>query len=71
MRTPERTIPAPAITPETRPFWDAAEEGRLLIKRCTACGQAHHYPRSICPFCLTDRTEWMPVSGGGSFTPTA
>ena len=65
MRAPERTIPTPAVTPETRPFWDAAEEGRLLVKRCAACGQAHHYPRSICPFCWSDRMEWMPVSGRG------
>jgi uncharacterized OB-fold protein len=65
MSAPERTIPTPAVTPETRPFWDAAEEGRLLVKRCAACGQAHHYPRSICPFCWSDRTEWMPVSGRG------
>ena len=65
MNAPERTIPTPAVSPETRPFWDAAEEGRLLVKRCAACGQAHHYPRSICPFCWSDRTEWMPVSGRG------
>jgi len=61
-----RTIPAPPVTPETRPFWDAAAAGRLVIKRCTACGRPHHYPRSICPFCWSDRTEWAPASGRGS-----
>jgi uncharacterized OB-fold protein len=60
------TIPAPSVTPETRPFWDAAAEGRLLIKTCTACGQTHHYPRSICPFCGGDRTEWRAASGRGT-----
>jgi len=66
MATSERTIPAPQVTPETRPFWDAAAEGQLLIKTCTACGQAHHYPRALCPFCFSDRTEWRPASGRGT-----
>jgi uncharacterized OB-fold protein len=66
MSAPDRTIPTPPVSPETRPFWDAAEEGRLLIKRCTACGRPHHYPRSICPFCWSDRTEWVAASGRGT-----
>ena len=33
MAGPERTIAAPSLTPETRPFWEAAAAGRLLIKR--------------------------------------
>jgi uncharacterized OB-fold protein len=66
MSPQERTIPTPPVSPETRPFWDAAEEGRLLVKRCTACGRLHHYPRSICPFCWSDRTEWVPASGRGT-----
>ncbi len=63
MSGPERKIPAPPITPEARPFWDAAAGGRLLIKKCAACGQLHHYPRSICPFCGSDRTDWREASG--------
>ncbi len=30
----------------TRAYWDAAAEGRLLIRRCGDCGRAHHYPGS-------------------------
>ncbi len=51
---------------ETQPFWDAAENGRLLLKQCTACGKPHHYPRSLCPFCFSDRTDWSHASGRGS-----
>ena len=61
-----RAIPAPAVTAETKPFWDAAAEGRLLVKACAACRQPHHYPRSICPFCASDRTEWLTASGRGT-----
>ena len=61
-----RTIPPPPVNPETKPFWDAAAQGRLLIKRCTACDEPHWYPRAICPFCGSERTEWMEVSGRGT-----
>ena len=66
MSTPERKIPAPPISPETQPFWDAAAAGRLMIKTCGGCGQAHYYPRALCPFCGSDRTEWLPASGRGT-----
>jgi uncharacterized OB-fold protein len=66
MASPARTIPAPQVTPETQPFWEAAAQGRLLVKHCTACGKVHHYPRAICPFCFSDRTEWRPASGRGT-----
>lgn len=61
-----RKIAAPQPTPETKPYWDAAAQGRLLVKRCTSCGQAHHYPRTLCPFCFKPTTEWIPASGRGT-----
>jgi len=66
MSPQERKIPAPPLNPEIQPFFDGAAQGRLLIKRCTACGQPHHYPRSICPFCGKDATEWREASGKGT-----
>ena len=68
----ERKMPAPPVTPENKPFWDAAAEGRFLYKRCEDCGQAHYYPRPLCPFCLSDRTVWAESAGRGtiySFSP--
>jgi uncharacterized OB-fold protein len=66
LRAQSRPIPPPAANPETRPFWDAAAAGKLLVKRCTACGAAHHYPRARCPFCGSERTEWTEASGLGT-----
>ena len=63
--TMTRNIPAPAVTIESKPFWDAATEGRFLIKRCTACGEAHWYPRALCPFCFSDETVWEESPGEG------
>jgi uncharacterized OB-fold protein len=60
-----RPVPAPAVTLESKPFFDAAEQGKFLIKRCTACGEAHWYPRSMCPFCHSDQTVWEESPGEG------
>jgi len=60
-----RKIPAPAVTIESKPFWDAAAEGRFLIKRCNGCGEAHWYPRALCPFCFSDDTVWEESPGEG------
>lgn len=57
--------PEPVTNPETKPFWDAAAHGKFLIKRCKACGEAHYFPRSICPFCFSDITVWEEASGEG------
>jgi len=62
----ERTIPAPEPNPETKPFWDAAAEGKLLIKRCRACGEAHYYPRALCPHCFSAETAWQEAKGEGT-----
>ena len=46
----ERKLVAPTVYPETKAYWDAAGEGRLLVKQCDDCGEHHHYPRAACPF---------------------
>ncbi|SHN18111.1 Zn-ribbon domain-containing OB-fold protein [Cryptosporangium aurantiacum] len=56
----------PTPDDESRPYWDAAREGRLLVARCGACGRAHHYPRPFCPFCWS--TEVAPERASGHAT---
>jgi len=48
---------------ETQEYWDAARDGRLLIKRCAACGKAHFYPRPFCPHCWSNDVSWEEASG--------
>lgn len=55
----------PKPTPETAPFWQGAQEHRLMLPWCQDCGQPHFYPRSICPFCLSDKLDWRQASGRG------
>jgi hypothetical protein len=57
--------PAPPVNPETKEFWDATAQGRLLLKRCLDCGSVIWYPRAFCPECASMRTEWFPASGRG------
>ncbi|BBC95358.1 MULTISPECIES: Zn-ribbon domain-containing OB-fold protein [Streptomyces] len=47
----------------TRPYWAAAADGRLLIRRCAACGRAHHYPREFCPHCWSEDVAWEQATG--------
>ena len=51
---------------ETRPFWDAAREERLLIQRCSRCGRHQFYPRPFCHVCWHDEVKWVEASGRGT-----
>jgi uncharacterized OB-fold protein len=66
MSAQERKLQPPHVTPENRPFWDAATAGRLMIGACTSCGESHYYPRSICPHCGSERTGLREASGRGT-----
>lgn len=56
----------PEIDAFTRTYWEAAAGGRLLIRRCGACGRAHHYPREFCPRCWSEDVRWEEASGRAS-----
>jgi hypothetical protein len=62
----ERRIAAPQPNFETQAYWDAAKQGRLVVKRCKGCGEAHHYPRAVCPYCWSDKLEWQECAGTGT-----
>ncbi|MFB7501654.1 Zn-ribbon domain-containing OB-fold protein [Streptomyces sp. NPDC056161] len=60
---PAERFDVPETDAFTRPYWDAAAEGRLLLRRCGACGRAHHYPREFCPHCWSEDVAWTEASG--------
>lgn len=50
----------------TQPFWDAANEGRLVIQNCHACSRLQHPPAPTCAQCGSgDKLEWKEMSGRG------
>ena len=57
--------PLPQPTPESKPFFDALKQRRLLIQRCLECSYAYYYPRPFCPTCLSPSVEWEEASGRG------
>jgi hypothetical protein len=58
--------PPPTIYPETKPFWDATLENRLLLPTCDACDVVIWYPRAFCPKCGSQEVNWFQASGHGA-----
>ena len=63
---PKYAKPLPRIDEESKGFWEGCQRRELYLQRCRACGTVRHYPRALCPNCLSDRTEWMRASGKGT-----
>lgn len=57
--------PAPTVTGETRPYWQAAAEGRLMLPRCRRCRAVIWHPRAFCPLCHSTDVAWFEASGRG------
>ena len=68
MPTPykDRKIPDPLLNIGDERYYEAAGQGKLLIKKCADCGEVHHYPRGVCPFCLSDKVSWQEAKGTGT-----
>ncbi|MBN9409895.1 MAG: Zn-ribbon domain-containing OB-fold protein [Burkholderiales bacterium] len=62
----QRAFTAPGTNIENQAYFDAAREGRLLLKHCAGCGQYHFYPRAICPHCFSEDTHWKESAGQGT-----
>jgi uncharacterized OB-fold protein len=60
----KRPMPRPSAL--TEPFWRATKEQRLVLQRCTSCGEYVWTPQMACRSCLTETLEWTEVSGRGT-----
>ena len=49
----------------TRPFWEAANEERLVIQKCLPCDRLQHPPVHHCPDCGESNLDWVEVNGRG------
>ena len=50
----------------TAPFWDAANQSKLVIQNCRACNRLQHPPELRCGKCgLGDSLGWEEMSGKG------
>jgi len=46
-------------------FFDAAADGRLLLRRCTACGHVRSPEVPMCTDCISEASEWLDAAGTG------
>ncbi len=58
--------PLPVPTPDTRPFWNGLNEGRVMLRHCRDCDGVFHYPRTVCPDCLSSNLDWRQAHGTGT-----
>jgi uncharacterized OB-fold protein len=61
----EKVYAAVPPTPGAEPYWEGAKAGKLLVKWCQDCKKPHHYPRGVCPHCLSTNLEWKQAKGTG------
>ena len=61
----------PQVTPELKPFFDAARNRQLAVQKCDNCGKLRFPPAPVCLACDSPKARWEVVSGRGevfSFT---
>lgn len=46
-------------------FIDHLEGGRIMATKCSDCGRVYFPPRSDCGQCMSDKMDWLEVSGRG------
>jgi len=63
---PKYPKPLPRVDEESKGYWEACQRHELYVQRCGDCGAPRHYPRALCPRCLSDRVDWVRSSGRGS-----
>lgn len=66
MTQPAIEKPLPEADETSKPFWDAAMEGRLVLMRCSECGTWRLPSRQHCDNCLSDQYTWEQASGRGT-----
>jgi uncharacterized OB-fold protein len=50
----------------TDPYWAATAQHRLVLPRCTACGEFRFPPTPFCPSCSSQEVEWVEHDGRGT-----
>jgi hypothetical protein len=55
----------PVLDEDSRPFFEAAARGELVVQRCSGTGRLVFPPRPCSPFAPHKPLEWVAVSGRG------
>jgi len=57
--------PLPRPSEDSAPYWEAAQRGELRMQQCAECGHVRFPPSVLCARCLSERAEWVKLSGRG------
>lgn len=57
--------PVPQPTLESGPYWAGLNEHKLMLQKCSDCGQIRHYPRPMCSSCYSLTSTPVAASGRG------
>lgn len=64
--TPRPPRPAPALTQDNAFWFEALQDGRLVIQRCVGCARLRNPPGPMCPAC--NSLQWDTVEAAGTGT---
>jgi uncharacterized OB-fold protein len=65
MADASRPAPKPDMYVPTKPFWEGARAGKLMLQFCTDTQRFQHYPRPVSIYTGSRNLEWREVSGKG------
>ena len=57
--------PLPPDDPSSRPFWEGARRGAVVLQRCLDCGRYRFPGARYCAQCRGSRSAWVETSGAG------
>lgn len=49
----------------SKPFWDAVNDEKLVVQKCTKCATLHYPPRQVCDDCGNTSFTWHQTNGRG------
>jgi len=58
--------PLPEITDQTRPFWAAAKNRKLMLQKCARCGTTSFFPKPWCVECGCRDIPWTEARTTGA-----
>jgi hypothetical protein len=58
--------PLPRPNEDTAPYWEAAHRGELRMQQCLDCGFVRFPPSLLCARCLSEKSDWVTLSGRGT-----
>ncbi|MFY0611551.1 MAG: Zn-ribbon domain-containing OB-fold protein [Hyphomicrobiaceae bacterium] len=58
--------PSPHADGESRPYWQGANAQRLILQKCSDCGDIRHYAQVTCAKCYSTASEAVTATGTGT-----